>query len=116
MTFPFSSSKKKIEEGKQQLIKAATNGKAYTPYMKGRINNIKKIKNIKMVNDEIKTVIFMTKREMKVLEKEARELGIYTNVKNQINNYNGLRGSFLNIRKAFVTAIRMKKSKNVNNK
>ena len=112
MTSLFSSSKKKIEGGKQKLIKTATNDKAYTPYMKGRINKIKTIKNIKMVSDELNAVIFVMKREMKVLEKEARELGIYTNVKNQINNYNGLRGSFFNIRKAFVTALRNKKSKN----
>ena len=110
--FSFSSRQKKLEEGKHKLINAATNGKAYTPYMKGRINNIKNTKNLKVVNDEIKAVIFMMKRETKVLEKEARELGIYTNVKNQINNYNGLRGSFLNIRKSFVTALRNKKSNN----
>jgi len=116
MTFPFSFSKKKIVEGKKKLINVATNSKAYTPYMKIRINKIKTQKDLNEVNRELTAVTFTMKREMKVLEKEARELGIYTNVKNKINNYDGLRGSFFNIRKAFVIALRNKKSKNINNK
>ncbi len=46
MTWLYSSSKKKVDAGKQRLINRATNRKAYTPYMKNRINKIKTQKDL----------------------------------------------------------------------
>ncbi len=48
-------------------------------------------------------------REKVVLEREARALGVYTNVKNNINNYDGLRGTFIKIRNSFTKIIRNRK-------
>ena len=39
---------------------------------------------LKEVNGELTAVIFTTRREKEALEREARFLGIYTNVKNKI--------------------------------
>ena len=109
MTWLYSSSKKKVDAGKQRLINRATNRKAYTPYMKNRINKIKTQKDLNEVNKELAAVIFTMEREKVVLEREARALGVYTNVKNNINNYDGLRGTFIKIRNSFTKIIRNRK-------
>ncbi len=110
------TSSTRISNGKRNLINRAENKKVYTPYMRNRINKIKTTAQLKEVNDELTAVIFTTRREKEALEKEARFLGIYTDVKNKINNHDSTRKSFINIRNSFKTYVRNKKSKNMNNK
>ena len=65
---------------------------------------------LKEVNGELTAVIFTTRREKEALEREARFLGIYTNVKNKINNHDSTGGSFISIRNSFKKYIQNKKS------
>ena len=99
-----------ISQGKRNLINRAEDKKVYTPYMRNRINKIKTMSQLKEVNGELTAVIFTTRREKEALEREARFLGIYTNVKNKINNHDSTRGSFISIRNSFKKCIQNKKS------
>ena len=104
------SSSNKISEGKKNLIDMATKEKVYTQYMKNRIDKIKTSSQLKEVIGELTAVIFQTKREKEVLEREARFLGVYTCVKGKIHSHDSTRQSFLDIRNSFKTYVRNKKT------
>ena len=99
-----------ISQGKRNLINRAEDKKVYTPYMRNRINKIKTMSQLKEVHAELTGVIWGTRKEKEALEREARFLGIYTNVKNKINNHDSTAGSYANIRNSFKKYVQNKKS------